>query len=569
MVHPLWILPLVPFCSPFPIEGNEGRREEVQTVERFDVVERSATFAGLGAGANPFVDAEAQAIVTGPDGRETLVNAFCSADGAEPRFTVRIMPRAIGRHSWKLVLRRRSDGGKVPHELASGAFDAVDGRREGPVRVDPKHPFHFLREGTGRSWFWNGTTTYWLLGWKDDATIAGIIDRLARLKVNRIRVAISGRTKDGNRWFEPLNVPTPDFQFKLDAWPAARPDDIENPGHDVTRFNLTHFEKLDRLVRHARDKGVVVSLIFFLDGADKGAEPFGKKGAGGPDERRYYRYVAARYGAFDNVMWDVTNEYRLCRDDAWAKGAGEFLRANDPWRLTTSIHGHGDFRFRKEPWVDYAMYQSWDEHGGYRFMRKNRADQLATGRPMPQVNEEYGYEDHYPGPWGGGRKAPARSADNRRRLAWEISMAGGYQTTGERADTGTGKGRNTGGGWINGRGDDSMTMLVGYGHMVDCFTSLDWWKMDPVDGLTTGAPAHVLAEPGRRYLVYLPAGGRVTVKLSESAAGSWKTEHFDPRTGRRQTLGSAAGPAWSTPTFPEGEDHAVILTAEERRSSSE
>lgn len=31
---------------------------------------------------------------------------------------------------------------------------------------------------------------------------------------------------------------------------------------------------------------------------------------------------------------------------------------------------------------------------------------------------------------GGNRKAPARSADNRRRPAWGMYMAGGYQTTG-------------------------------------------------------------------------------------------------------------------------------------------
>ena len=53
-------------------------------------------------------------------------------------------------------------------------------------------------------------------------------------------------------------------------------------------------------------------------------------------------------------------------------------------------------------------------------------------------------------------------------------MAGGYQTTGERANTGTGWGADTGGGWINGRGDDSMAMLEGYAHMVDFFTRIPW-----------------------------------------------------------------------------------------------
>ena len=160
---------------------------------------------------------------------------------------------------------------------------------------------------------------------------------------------------------------------------------------------------------------------------------------------------------------------------------GAFLKQCDPYDHVTSVHGHGQFPFRTSEWADFAMYQSWDEGGGYRFMLNNRVEQQKTGRPIPQINEEYGYEDHYP-VWGGSRKAPARSADNRRRLAWGMYMAGGYQTTGERADTGTGWGPDTGGGWINGRGDDSMTMLKGYGHIVDFFTALPWWRLEPDNG---------------------------------------------------------------------------------------
>jgi hypothetical protein len=57
------------------------------------------------------------------------------------------------------------------------------------VRVDPEHPFHFVREGTGKHWFWNSTTPYMLLGW-DDESIATSIHRLADLGINRVRVAV-------------------------------------------------------------------------------------------------------------------------------------------------------------------------------------------------------------------------------------------------------------------------------------------------------------------------------------------------------------------------------------------
>jgi hypothetical protein len=355
-------------------------------------------------------------------------------------------------------------------------FTARDSGWRGLIRVDEEHPWHFLWEGTGEHYFWNGTTTYWLLGW-DDETIRENIDRLSRLKVNRLRTAINGRVKNGRAWYENV-YPTEKFSFLMNPWVAERPDSVENPGFDVTRFNLAHWRKIERMLAHARKKDMAISIIFYVDGRRPGVDPFGKAHMGGKDEQRYYRYAVARLAVFSNVMWDVTNEYHLFRDEAWANKIGAFIKQCDPYDHVTSVHGHGQFPFRTSEWADFAMYQRWDEHGGYRFMLENRRQQQETGRPIPQVNEEYGYEDHYP-TWGGNRKAPARAADNRRRLAWGMCMAGGYQTTGERADTGTGWGPDTGGGWLNGRGDDSMVMLEGYEHIVDFFTALPWWRLEP------------------------------------------------------------------------------------------
>jgi hypothetical protein len=75
---------------------------------------------------------------------------------------------------------------------------------------------------------------------------------------------------------------------------------------------------------------------------------------------------------------------------------GTLFKTYGPYKHLTSVHGHGDFKFRTLPWADFAMYQSWDEGGSHDFLLKHRQTQAKTGRPMPQVNEEYGYEDHYP-----------------------------------------------------------------------------------------------------------------------------------------------------------------------------
>ena len=77
---------------------------------------------------------------------------------------------------------------------STGTFHASDGRLRGPIRVDPSNSWHFVWEGTGEHYFFNGTTAYWLMGWTDDRIIESSIDRLQRLKINRMRVTIAGRT---------------------------------------------------------------------------------------------------------------------------------------------------------------------------------------------------------------------------------------------------------------------------------------------------------------------------------------------------------------------------------------
>jgi len=515
-----------------------------EEVEAYDFLEVEVRVKSP-AVKNPFIEASVRGTFRPAGGEPVAVDGFAdSADGS--LYRIRFMPSKPGDFAYTVTFR---EGAK--ERAHSGTFRVRDGRRRGPVRVDREHPFHFVWEGTGEHYFWNGTTTYGILGWRDDDVIRRAIDRLHALRVNRMRVTLTWRVKDGRAWFENV-LPGEHFRMAFGPWAAERPEDTEKPGYDVSRFDVSHWQKVERLLRHAREKDMIVSVIFYTDGRRPGTDPFGKERMGGEDEQRYYRYAAARLAAFSNVMWDVANEYRLFRNDAWAEKMGAFLRECDPYDHLTSVHGHGDFRFMKSPWADFAMYQMWDEKGGNAFLLKARQTQAATGRPMPQVNEEYGYEDHYPRGWGGNRVAPARSADNRRRLAWGMAMAGGYQTTGERADSGTG------GGWINGRGDDSMVMLEGYGRIVEFFAGFEWWRAEPRNDLVSDG-AMALAEPGKACAVYLPSGGRTTLRLER---GIYRVERFDPRTGERRALDPAVGPEWTAPEAPAGEDWAFLLRRE-------
>ncbi len=351
-----------------------------------------------------------------------------------------------------------------------------------------------------------------------------------------------GRNKP-HPWNQPV-VPTDQFKLHLNPWPAQRPDDVANPGFDLTRFNVEHWQKYERLLRYAREKDVIVSVIFYIGGQVL-PTPFA---AGSAEEDLYYRYGVARLAAFSNVTWDLGNEYNFHRPaPAWADQMGAKVKRWDPYDHLCSAH-NVTHRTAQSTWCDMQLIQRWDG-GQNAFMLGQREEQKKTGRIIPQINEEYGYEDLW-------EKTPGqRRAETRRRCAWEIALAGCYQTTGESARTGTGVAPDTGGGWVNGRGDDSMTMLADYRRLVEFFTAFDWWTCQPRNDLVE-QQLPCLAVEGVRYIVYLSTGGRATIKLSE---GKYRARWFNPRTGEYTEAGVATAPSWTSPDTLDGEDWVLLL----------
>ena len=506
-------------------------------VDAYDYVEVTANVEHPDA-QNPFTGATLGGFFSkanGTDRRE--VGGFCdSADGSILR--IRFMPSAPGDYTYSVSYRQ---GGFEAKE--SGTFRALDGHRRGPIRVDPGYPWHFIWEGTGEHYFFNGTTAYFLLGWKDDRTIQYSIDRLHRLKVNRLRVTIAGRE---NIFFGEPVMNGENFTTFPTPWPAERADDEYHPGFDYTRFDLDYWRKWDRALRFARDRDMTVSLV--LDMNDNKVHP----AAGSDDERRYIRYAIDRLGAFSNITWDLGDDMERYRSDEWVHETGTLIEKWDPYRhLATSHPVEDTHQDRTSDWFGFTSFQDWSRTQ-HAYILRQRALQAKTGRIIPQVNEEYGYEDHYP-MWAPG--PGSESADVLRRTAWDVYMAGGYQTAGESCRRGTNIWPDTGGGWLNGRGDDTMTMFVGFGHIVDFFTSFEWWKADPHDELVSGG-AYCLAKPGEIYAIYLPKEGNVTIRLEP---GTYSAHWFAPNTGEVIPLPPVSGPSWTLPPAPDRLDWALLL----------
>jgi hypothetical protein len=516
---------------------NVSFTQSSSNLPAYEVVEVTANVS-LPHSRNPFTDVEFDGLFQLADGsRQWHVDGFCdSIDGTV--FRIRFMPPVAGDYKYSLSFHQ--GWGET---TSTGTFITSDEHRRGPIRVDSKHPWHFIWEGTGEHYFFNGTTAYWLMGWKDENIIDASIDRLHKLEINRLRVTVAGRTN--LLYGEPV-MTGDNWTVFITPWPARQPDDPYHPGFDYSRFDVAYWQKFDRAVRYARDRNMIVSLV--LDMNDGQVHP----AAFGADERRFIRYAVDRLGAYSNITWDLGDDLDRYRSRLWAHYAGTLIKELDPYRhLATSHPINSVNQDRTYDWFDFTSFQEWSRNQ-HAFMLAQRKVQQGLGRIIPQTNEEYGYEDHYP-MWT--EPPPSESADILRRTAWDIAMAGGYQTTGESARRGTNVWPDKGGGWMNGRGDDTMTMLQGYARMVDFFTSFDWWKTEPHDELVT-AGNYCLASPGETYAVYLPNGGSVTIQL---LPGQYDGIWFNAVTGERSALPPVIGPNWKSPPASISNDWALLL----------
>jgi len=286
---------------------------------------------------NPFLEIEASADFSGPEGRSLRVQGFY--DG-ERLWKVRFSPPAHGK--WKGCLRLKRAGKTVVERKVS--FECRGDEGSGYLRISSKNPYRFETE--------NGKP-YYPLGIQTCGHQSTGLDGPPRGQGN-------WRTVDIETFLEAHRKGANLFRIQLGAGTSAGcARQILTRDSGLFRYDLEAARELDLALQQARSRGFATILIPFQDMSLWGVDTtvFGTnidlEGWKNVNNTRalepvlhYLRYMVARYGALTDI-WEIFNEDAYT-PDAWLRRLAAYIRELDPYRhlITTNYERPG------EPWCE-------------------------------------------------------------------------------------------------------------------------------------------------------------------------------------------------------------------------
>lgn len=435
----------------------------------------------------------------------------------------------------------------------------------GPLRVCAKNPRYFC-DASGRPVFLVGSHTWNSLvdmGRNDPPEafdFEAYLDFLDRYGHNFIRLW----AWDSTTWDTRANgrlgkdfihhaAPMP----WLRTGPGAALDG--KPKFDLKQFNTAYFDRLRQRVSAAGRRGIYVSVMLFEGwGMFHGNRRRGTKDAWAwrshpfhPDNNRsgidagekvhsranpavnaiqaaYLRKVVDTVNDLDNVLYEVINEGGEKEWDWWVVETVRQYERTKPRQHPIGITGHGAERLAS--------------------MLASPADWISPG-------SQDGYKDDPPA-WDG-KKVSLLDTDHiwgvggNGAWVWKSLMRGHNPLFMDPYD-----------GTVLGKPFDPQWEPVrrNLGHALRLARRWDLAAMTPHDDLAS--THYCLADPGNAYAVYLPAGGKATIALQDTAA-RFDVEWFAPSTGKALAGTPVAGGATREFTAPFAGDAVLSLQRSE------
>ena len=350
---------------------------------------------------NPYASVNLQAEFRSPRHRTYLISAYW--DGGR-KFVLRFVPTEQGQWDYLLKSNIASWDGQT------GSFTAAGSDAPGFIRPANVHHWAYTERSTSgldRAHLWMGVTEMAFAS-LDDAAFRAMADARAAQKFNHVR---------GLVWSE---------------------------GGD--QLDLPQFRRLDERVRYLNQKGIAADLILA-----PGPAELVKRFPNFDDRRRFVRYIAGRYAAF-NVTWEVFEHFEDYIDGrAMAKEVGSALQEFDPYQHPrTSGARVTSAPLLEDKWMTFAAYGTTDD---------------AVGAVEHQL---------YPVPFVNLAVADPDAAAFRRRL-WNATMDGQYVTAAGAAA--------------------AKAMTVWF----DILSDTRHWELEPYFDIDGG---RAVALEGTEYLVY-------------------------------------------------------------------
>lgn len=339
-------------------------------------------FADSGA-TDPFFDTAFEVAFHRPDGSTVRAEGFY--DGGQ-RFKARAYASQIGTWRWTARSALSDLNG------ATGTFEVVASALKGQLKHHPDDPHQFAYDNG--EWFLHiGDTGYRYVAdtepeWK------AYIDQAAAAGFTKIRTWFSRGRRDVNALFNPQR----------------------------TTLNLTYWQEIDRRMTYALQNHPEVMFKLIPYGED--TEEL-KRYAGDALSQWIARYAQARFSAFPNVHWCVSNDRIIVPDGAALEGRkihkgtivqiARDMAAREPWGTLLTNHQlrFTGYDFADQDWSDMTILQTLDEVEG------TAAKTYRAKVKTPVVLDEDRYEHYRP---------PTHPRYFFRRFMWANLLSGAHPT---------------------------------------------------------------------------------------------------------------------------------------------
>jgi hypothetical protein len=520
--------------------------------------------------ANPFGDVVFDGNFISPSGRTITIPGFY--DGAQT-WRLRFSPDEVGTWTFRTIVRPHN-----PDLTQQGSFEVTpnDGQ-VGFLKATPGQAWGFHFE-SGDPVFIFGDTVYELFGMAHcGADVTSFLQRRKQQGFNllRIRVPTSAYVSVG----EPP-VPPEDFKgwHNRSTWPWGGAEQFPRFDH----FNLDYFRTVDAVISLAEEVGIGIEMIMEAWGNEF---PFNNRLVFLPEwEELWMRYLIARYDAYNCVyIWTLLNEYEYYPNGDW-----HYKPVSDRWAIRmgrwvkgVAQHGHviAVHNGPREPAfaqrlaldpeaVDAVMFQEWgtrDEALGWLAAGiEEQIENSFAGWRGSSIFSEWGYERNPQMP----NLAPHHAfcdPEHTRRGAWRGAFCAqgiihGFENSWGifplQADD-------------QHPGMDYLLLVRKFFTEVVPFHHLRVASQVISEGNdAVGHRPRVLASEAQDVVaVYLPTGGRVTLRLTQS---EYRAQWFDPRTGALTEAtpqgDTAAGLSFTAPVGGGAQpwDWALVLRAVQR-----